>query len=47
MIKNMFSSLGMIGDVAPDIAAAHKIILDLWKKNRYLASCSFRGKDLV
>jgi hypothetical protein len=32
--------------VAPDIAAALKIILDLWKKNRFLASCSFRKKAL-
>jgi hypothetical protein len=33
--------------VAPDIAAAHKIILSLWKKNKFLALCSFRGKYLV
>jgi len=33
--------------VAPDIAAAlKKSSLDLWKKNRYLASCSFRKKVL-
>ena len=24
-----------------------QIILELWKKNRYLTSCSFRGKGLV
>jgi hypothetical protein len=32
--------------VAPDIAAALKIILNYGKKNRFLASCSFRGKML-
>jgi hypothetical protein len=30
--------------VAPDITAALKLILELWKKNRFLASGSFRGK---
>jgi hypothetical protein len=30
--------------VALDIAAALKSNHRLWKKNRYLASCSFRGK---
>jgi hypothetical protein len=30
--------------VAPNIAAALKINLELWKKNSFLASCSFRGK---
>ena len=34
--------------VAPDIAAALKInSLELWKKNRFLASCSFRGKNVL
>jgi hypothetical protein len=33
--------------VAPDIAAALKIILELWKKNRFLASCSFKEKVLL
>jgi hypothetical protein len=33
--------------VSPDIAAALKIILELWKKNKYLASGSFGGKCLV
>jgi len=32
--------------VAPDIAAALKNNLDLWKKNRYLTSCSFRENIL-
>jgi len=32
--------------VAPDIAATLKIILWLGKKNRFLASCSFRKKVL-
>ena len=33
--------------VAPDITATLKIILELWKKNRFMVSCSFRGKCLV
>jgi len=33
--------------VAPDIAAALKIISDLWKKNRFLASGSFKRKKNV
>jgi hypothetical protein len=33
--------------VTPDIAAAHKIILILWKENWFLAPCPFRGKCLV
>jgi hypothetical protein len=32
--------------VAPDIAAALKNNLNLWKKNKYLASCSFRENVL-
>jgi hypothetical protein len=36
-----------ITNVAPDIAAALKIISRLWKKNRFLASCSFMKKGLV
>jgi hypothetical protein len=33
--------------VAPDIAAALKIIFELWKKNKFLASYSFREKYLI
>jgi len=33
--------------VALDIAAALKIIIDIWKKNKFLASGSFKGKGLV
>jgi hypothetical protein len=33
--------------VAPDIAATHKIILDVWKESRFMASGSFKGKCLV
>ena len=33
--------------VAPDIATALKNNLELWKKNKFLTSCSFKGKCLV
>jgi hypothetical protein len=42
-----FERLDITVAVAPDIAAARKIILILWKKNWFLAPCSFRGKCLV
>jgi len=32
--------------VTPDIAVALKIFLELWKKNKFLASCSLRKKIL-
>jgi len=33
--------------VVPDIAVALKIIFELWKKNKFLASYSSRGKCLI
>ena len=42
----MFHLWGVIVLVAPNIAATLKIILWLGKKNRFMASCSFRKKVL-